>query len=228
MSQLKQLKEDFTTNLRCLRETCSVFKCVVIIKILRSLQRTQFQELIKCHTKKLSRLISKDIDIDEHINNISSCHLSFFEKLILCRVLKFSLPQHCSSRDIQASFEKAFWRLDPLIKDPRKKELASATLRSIPLNYITKKGPTPPKALLRALKNLKRRDDIIISKPDKGSIKMYKSLNISAGTVLRKGKFETSAQQHFFMPFIFLREANLMQRSQIFPSSALFQQRYSS
>ena len=76
---------------------------------------------------------------------------------------------HCSSRDIQASFEKAFWRLDPLIKDPRKKELASATLRSIALNYIAKKGPTPPKALLRALKNLKRRDDIIISKLDKGS-----------------------------------------------------------
>ena len=124
---------------------------------------------MRCHTKKLSRLLSKDIDIDEHINNISSCHLSFFEKLILCRGLKFSLPQHCSSRDIQASFEKAFWRLDPLIEDPKKKDLASATLRSIALNYIAKKGPTPPKALLRALKNLKKRDDIIISKPDKGS-----------------------------------------------------------
>ena len=154
LSQLKQLKEDFTNNLRELRETCSVFKCVIIIKILRSLQRTQFQELIKCHTKKLSRLISKDIDIDEHINNISSYHLSFFEKLILCRGLKFSLPHHCYSKDIQASFEKAFWRLDPLIKDPKKKDLASATLPSIALNYIAKKGPTPPKALLRALNNL--------------------------------------------------------------------------
>ena len=124
---------------------------------------------MKCHTKTLSRLISKDIDIDEHINNISSCRLSFFEKLILCRGLKFSLHQHCSSKDIQASFEKAFWKLDPLIQDPEKKELASATLRSIALNYMAKKGPSPPKALLRALNNLKRRDDIIISKPDKGS-----------------------------------------------------------
>ena len=89
LSQLKQLKEEFTNNLCCLREACSVFKCVVIIKILRSLQRTQFQELIKCHIKKLSRLRSKDIDMDEHIN-ISSCHLSFFEKLILCRSQIFS------------------------------------------------------------------------------------------------------------------------------------------
>ncbi|CAH3032896.1 unnamed protein product, partial [Porites evermanni] len=139
-SQLKQLKEDFTNNLRDLRETCSVFKCVVIIKILRSLRKTQFQELIKCHTKKLSRLISKDIDTDEHRNNISSCHLSFFEKSILCRGLKFSLPQHCYSKDIQASFEKAIWRLDPLIKDPKKKDVASATLPSIALHYIAKKG----------------------------------------------------------------------------------------
>ena len=148
LSQLKQLKEDFTTNLRCLHETCSVFNCVVIIKILRSLQRTQFQELIKCHTKKLSRLIShvisKDIDIDAHINNISSCHLSFFGELILCRGLKFSLPQHCSSKDIQVSFEKAFWRLDPPIKDPKKKELASTTLCSIALNYTSQERPYSP------------------------------------------------------------------------------------
>ena len=27
LSQLKQLKEEFTNNLGCLRETCSVFKC---------------------------------------------------------------------------------------------------------------------------------------------------------------------------------------------------------
>ena len=77
------------------------------------------------------------------------------------RGLKFSLPQHCSSKDIQASFEKAFWRLDPkrldpLIKDPKKKDLASATLRLIALNYIARKGPTPPKALLRALNNVKK------------------------------------------------------------------------
>ena len=38
------------------------------------------------------------------------------------------------------------------IKDPKKKDLASATLNSIALNYITKKGPNPPKALQRALK----------------------------------------------------------------------------
>lgn len=49
------------------------------------------------------------------------------------------------------------------------KELAATTLRSVALNYIERKGPRPPKALLVAIEELKRRDDIVITKPDKGS-----------------------------------------------------------
>ena len=43
------------------------------------------------------------------------------------------------------------------------------TLRSIALNYIKCKAPKPPKALQRANEQLKRRDDIVITKPDKGT-----------------------------------------------------------
>ena len=49
------------------------------------------------------------------------------------------------------------------------KDLATSTLRSIALNYIQRKSPNPPKAPIRALQRLKKRDDIVISKPDKGS-----------------------------------------------------------
>ena len=74
------------------------------------------------------------------------------------------------SRYIQASFEKAHWKLEPLLLSDSKKDLACATLRSIALNYIARRSPTPPpKALLQAINNLKRRDDIVITKPDKGS-----------------------------------------------------------
>ena len=37
------------------------------------------------------------------------------------------------------------------------------------MNYIERKGPRPPKSLVKAVNELKRRDDIVISKPDKGS-----------------------------------------------------------
>lgn len=58
------------------------------------------------------------------------------------------------------------WRMEPLLEE-NDKELASSTLRSIALNYIQRSSP--PKALVKALNGLKKRDDIVITKPDKGS-----------------------------------------------------------
>ena len=69
---------------------------------------------------------------------------------------------------VQANFEKAYWQLEPTLFDD-KKELAAATLRPIALNYIEQKSPRLPKALVRSINQLKKRDDIVISKPDKGS-----------------------------------------------------------
>ncbi|XP_071963451.1 uncharacterized protein [Antedon mediterranea] len=107
--------------------------------------------------------------VDEHILNISSYRLSFFQKLALSRGLQFAYPHRVSSREIKANFEKAYWKLEPKIVGEETKELTAATLKSIALNYIERKGPSPPKALTRALGQLKKRDDVIITKPDKGS-----------------------------------------------------------
>ena len=49
----------------------------------------------------------REVDVDEHIQNISSYDLSSFQKLVLCRGLKFAIPQHpFSGMDVQANFEK--------------------------------------------------------------------------------------------------------------------------
>ena len=92
----------------------------------------------------------------------------FFQKLVLCRGLKFAFPQRVSSIKVKASFEKAYWRLEPNLPDDLK-ELSAATLRSIALNYIHRRGPKPPKSLHRAIHELKQREDVVITKPDKGS-----------------------------------------------------------
>ena len=73
--------------------------------------------MLKCHVSKLSRLIVNKFDITEHINNMSSYLLSFFEKLIICRGLKFSFPQKVSPIDIEASFEKVCWRIEQLLEE---------------------------------------------------------------------------------------------------------------
>ena len=128
-----------------------------------------YDEMMNSHVSKISRLLSKKFDVNEHINNMSSYRLSFFEKLVICRGLKFSLPQKVAPAEIKANFEKAYWKVEPLLEDPVDKELASSTLRSIALNYIQRTSPSPPKALVKALNCLKKRDNIVVTKPDKGS-----------------------------------------------------------
>ena len=61
-----------------------------------------------------------------------------------------------------------YWKLERTLADD-KKELTAATLRSIALNYIECKSPKPPKTLQKAIKQLKRLDNIVVTKPDKGT-----------------------------------------------------------
>ena len=168
-AQLKIIREELRNIHDEIRLNCSTIRRVAIIRTLSALQKNQYQSLMKVHAKKLTRLIDKKVDIDKHINNLSSYHLSFLERLVLCRGLQFAIPQPTSPRVIQASFEKAYWKLEPLLLSDSKKDLACPTLRSIALNYIANRDPKPPKALLQAINNLKRREGIIITKPDKGS-----------------------------------------------------------
>ena len=123
---------------------------------------------MKVQTKKLSRMLSLEMNVDEHIQNISSYHLTFFQKLALCRGLQFSLPSRVDEKKVLASFEKAYYVIEKNLPAD-KKELTTTTLRSIALNYIERKGPSPPKTLRRALFQLKKRSDIVVTKPDKGT-----------------------------------------------------------
>jgi len=71
--------------------------------------------------------------------------------------------------DVQAVFEKLYWKIVDKLSDPNLKELVASTLRSIALNCIQRKSPNPSDALVKALNRLKERDDIVIARPDKGS-----------------------------------------------------------
>ena len=54
------------------------------------------------------------------------------------------------------------WKLEPNLNDSGAKDLAAATLRSIALKYSERKGPSPLKAMLRAISQLKKGDDIYL------------------------------------------------------------------
>ena len=104
------------------------------------LRKKTYQKMADDHSSKIARLLYRDVDVDEHINNISSYNLTFFDKLVLCRGLQFSIPQPCiSDIDIKASFEKVSRKIEPMLADV-KKELTAATLCSI--DHFRKWRPT--------------------------------------------------------------------------------------
>jgi hypothetical protein len=61
---------------------------------------------MKVHTKKISRMLSQEMDVDEHIQNISSYQLPFSQKLALSRGLQFAIPSCIVDKKVLPSFEK--------------------------------------------------------------------------------------------------------------------------
>ena len=129
-SKLKQkatLKDEINAIYDEIRLNCTPLQYMCIVRTMVNLRTKHSERVMANHTNKIMRLLNKDHDIDKHIQNISSYKLSFFQKLVLCRGLKFSLPQRISAIDIQASFEKFYWKLERTLADD-KKELTAATL----------------------------------------------------------------------------------------------------
>ena len=121
---------------------------------------------MKSHVSKISRLLSKKFDVNEHISIISS----YLRKACsFCGIMKFYLPQKVAPAEIKANFEKACRKIEPLLKDPNDNELASSTLFSMSLNYIQRTSPSPSKALGKVLDRLKKLEDIVVTKPDRDS-----------------------------------------------------------
>ena len=129
----------------------STFIYTCILRIMTNNARNFYREVMKTQTSKIARLLNRDIDVDEHLLNISSNELTFFEKLVLCRGLKFSLPQVVQPIEVKGSFEKLYCNIEPFIADDLK-ELTAASLKSIALNYIQRKDSKPPKLLKKAIK----------------------------------------------------------------------------
>ena len=112
IKQIAELRSEINEIYREIQDECSPLRFICILKTMTILRNEQYQQQMSVHTKKISRLLTAETNIDEHIKNISLYRLSFFQKLILCRGLNFALPQRISSREIHATFEKAYWKLE--------------------------------------------------------------------------------------------------------------------
>ena len=90
-----------------IRQNCSFFRYMCILRTMTNPRRKYKNEVMNTHTRKITRLLYRETDVDEHLLNISSYELSFIQKLILCRRLKFAIPQRISPVEVKAGFERA-------------------------------------------------------------------------------------------------------------------------
>ena len=92
-SKLKQkaaLKNEINAIYGEICQNCSPLQYMCIVRVMVNLRKKHSESVMASHTNKIMRLLNKDHDVDKHIQNISSHKLSFFQKLVLCRGLKFS------------------------------------------------------------------------------------------------------------------------------------------
>ena len=83
--------------------------------------------------------------------------------------MKFALRLKVSPIHVMATFEESYWNIEPHLATNDMKELTATTLRSVALDYISPKGLRSPKTFLKAIEELKNRDDRVVTKPGKGS-----------------------------------------------------------
>ena len=61
------------------RRNCTILRYMCILQTLIQLNKRVYHDIMNGHTKKVARMLSREMDVDEHIQNISSytnCHSS--------------------------------------------------------------------------------------------------------------------------------------------------------
>ena len=121
LSEKKRLMREQVSDIFAeIRENYSTLRYITILQAIAKSNNKVYDRTMKVHTKKLSRMLSLEMNVDEHIQNISSYHLSFFQKLALCRGLQFSLPSRVDEKEVLASFEKAYYVIEQNLPDDKK------------------------------------------------------------------------------------------------------------
>ena len=109
--------------------------------------------------------------IDKHICNLSSYELSLTEKQALSRGLKFCVPRSQPQPNIDAEFENFFQQTTDLVPNSEHIPQLKAELVSLSRNFSDKHRFNSPlsKKHLEALNNLRKNEDVVVCKPDKGN-----------------------------------------------------------
>ena len=68
LSYLSALKEEVRNTYKDIREECSFIRYIAITRTMNTLGQNHYDEMMKSHVSKISHLLSKKFDVNEHIN----------------------------------------------------------------------------------------------------------------------------------------------------------------
>ena len=99
-SQIKMHGKEFINIYEEIKKKSSTLRYRCILRVMNRINKDLYQRVMKIHTRKTFRMLPRDTSVDEHIQNISSFKLTFFQKLVLCRGLNFAIPRPTCQRRI--------------------------------------------------------------------------------------------------------------------------------
>ena len=175
---LERVKNDYRGMLG---EACCELSFFDRIRFCKLINRTSSRLLHRTRTKKdktLYWLVKTQLGLGQvdhsTIMNLSSVDLSEIQKNVLSRGVNFGVPPKLRKEEIKSEFELCWNQLEdlPTVSKERRDECRS-TLSGLAHRYANsscdKNGFSLDREHLAALRDLRRNENIVISKPDKGN-----------------------------------------------------------
>ena len=174
-----QLGKTYRHLLSMVKSDISIITYLSILKLIRSAASRQNDVVKVRHATKLSNLKSHPpidvsvLDTNKIVVNLSNIKFSDTEVNILSRGLSYSIPpQHLDSLDVRTSFEcfyRQFCNSMPGNCVSRLKQRLKGLCYTYIYRYQSHMFHNLSKEEFQAFQRLKKRDDIVFCKPDKGN-----------------------------------------------------------
>ena len=181
-SDLRQIVKQFKFHTQSLQNGVSNLDFVHLISVIERCSAKQVQNWNNTHSRKLHNLLLKNncsvLDSDRVIFNFTNTQLTDAEKSLLTKGLNFCIPlSSLKYDDFLVPFEKLnrllskepIWSANPdsrYVFKSNFKDLAISSFYSFNPKHIPQNLTN---AEIAAFRNLRKRKDIIIVKPDKGN-----------------------------------------------------------
>lgn len=173
-----RLRQELAQLLQNVKNLVSFIDYICIRKLLRNSKIAEAKKVNTRHAKTITNLKGRQnvdvklLDNDKVVVNLSKQKLTDAEVAVLSRGLSFSIPPpQLDKTDVMTSFE-TLYRQSPtglLGNIQRFKHRIRNLCYSYIYSYDAKKCCNLPRTELAAYKDLLKRKDIVICKPDKGN-----------------------------------------------------------